>query len=143
MNRARIVTGLKHSRSTVMRWHGWSDISMQSIQMNSPVSREWNLLLTSEVVQRETMKQNKTSRIVSAGTWIVIQDALVKGAAFIAGIGLVGYIGALLYGSVPVASFISTVGIVLPIVMIALSWGFEEFRMNGMPFEETVAGWVK
>ena len=87
------------------------------------------------------MTQSKSDRIVSARTWITIQDTLVTGAVVVGLIGLVSVIATHLLAPDEVATSVTAIVVVLPLSMILLSYGLEEFRMNGMPYEEKIVEW--
>ena len=87
------------------------------------------------------MTLDKSHRIVSAGTWIVIQDKLMNWAVYISILGLIGMVAAFLLGLSDFVLAIAAGTIVLSCTLATLSWGLEAFRMDGMPYEESIATW--
>ena len=83
---------------------------------------------------------SRNQRLISAGTWIVVQDVLVKlGAAF----GVLGLVLQLLAiatgGPVSAIGGIMVIAVVLPFL---ISWSLEPIRMNGLPYEQQVVNWL-
>ena len=79
------------------------------------------------------MTLDNSDRVVSARTWIAIQDMLLKGAPVTGAIAVVAVIAG--------QTHLADVAIVLSVSMVAISWGLETFRMNGMPYEKTISEW--